>query len=620
MTIKLRLILLATLVTASMLLQLALLQYGTNMTGELKDLHIKTEETRSGMLLLRRHEKDFLARLDLKYVEEFRNDHNTVVAKLGELSTHMVEYDIDKEIAGRVAAILNDYKTTFFALVAVQQTIGLNEKEGLYGSLRKAVHNVENTLNALNDDRLSRMMLTLRRNEKDFMLREDLKYRDKLEGNLAKMRDAVKASGYSIEAKEAINGQLDIYERDFKALVAGYVKKGLSSKEGLRGKMRETVHQTETSLDQVIDTIVTNTNSELARVRLFGDTFSLAIIVLSLLVTATLARSVLKPTHKMQAVIARIRSDNDLSLRVDIQGKNEVASMGHDFNLLLAKFQNVIETIFDSTTHVSATAEELSLITDETNGRMQQQMKDTDTVASAIEEMSASVQEVVNSANETAQTTKQAEQSVERGGQVVSDTVASINLLAGDVSRVGEVIGNLEQESLNIGTVLDVIRGIAEQTNLLALNAAIEAARAGEQGRGFAVVADEVRNLASRTQQSTHEIQAMIEKLQEEAREAVSAMERGKQSAETGVTRANEANVALSEITTAISTIHDMASHIVNASQQQGQVAGEVAQSISTIKHSVDETGHSVDHITQASGNLAQLATQLHGLVSHYKI
>ncbi len=620
MTIKQRLIILAALVAVGMLLQVGLIQYSIDTGSELDEVRLNIEEANSGMLLLRRREKDFLARHDLAYEEKFVKDHTALVAKVNELAGNLSVHGMDTVRAMKMRAILEQYKTIFLQLVALQKRIGVNEKEGLYGSLRTAVHGIEGELDVLEDDRLTGMMLTLRRNEKDFMLRNDLKYRDKLDGNVEKLRSAINESAYPEESKAKLQGLLKQYQSDFHALVAGYIEKGLSSKEGLLGQLREVVHQTETLHEEMAAAAIEATHSEIASLKITVTAISFIILVLALVVMVTLAGAIIRPVEVMMAVMSRVREEDDLSLRAPADGKDEIASMGGDLNKLLEEFQGVIQVVLGSTEQVSRAAEELSSITEETNVRMQQQVSDTDMVAAAIEEMSASVQEVASSSAETAHTTQKAEGAVARGSQVVNDTVSNINSLAGEVASASEVISHLEQESNNIGTVLDVIRGIAEQTNLLALNAAIEAARAGEQGRGFAVVADEVRSLASRTQQSTQEINEMIERLQEGTRRAVAAMERGRASAESGVSRASEANEALDEITSAIATIHDMATYIASASQQQGEVAGEVAASTGAIKHTVDETGDNVHQITIASSELAELANRMHGQVSHFKV
>jgi methyl-accepting chemotaxis protein len=197
--------------------------------------------------------------------------------------------------------------------------------------------------------------------------------------------------------------------------------------------------------------------------------------------------------------------------------------------------------------------------------------------------------------------------------------MSDIEGLAQAVEQAGGVIHKLEADSENIGTVLDVIRGIAEQTNLLALNAAIEAARAGEQGRGFAVVADEVRNLASRTQQSTQEIQGMIEQLQSGARDAVQVMDTGREQAQTSVEQAARAGASLEAITQAVASIREMNHHMAESARQQGQVAEEINQNLTNITQVAEQTTEGAGQLGQASDQLAGLATELQSLVGHFK-
>jgi methyl-accepting chemotaxis protein len=203
---------------------------------------------------------------------------------------------------------------------------------------------------------------------------------------------------------------------------------------------------------------------------------------------------------------------------------------------------------------------------------------------------------------------------------VVRNSVNGIRSLAENVEEAAGVIHRLEQDSEQIGTILDVIRGIADQTNLLALNAAIEAARAGEQGRGFAVVADEVRTLAQRTQQSTQEIQAMIEQLQEGSRNAVQVMELGRQRTEESVDLSSRAGTSLDAITSAVSRITDMNLQIASAAQEQSTVAEEMARNINQISEVSDETSHGAQQTEDASQQLSQLASELQTLVQQFKV
>ncbi|MFK5913484.1 MAG: methyl-accepting chemotaxis protein [Woeseiaceae bacterium] len=312
--------------------------------------------------------------------------------------------------------------------------------------------------------------------------------------------------------------------------------------------------------------------------------------------------------------------DGDLTLRLNVGGTDEIGQLALSFNGFITRMQDVIREVTSSTSQLSAAAEEMSMITGETRTGVQRQQSETELVATAVNEMSSTVHEVVNSANTAAEAASQADSQSEQGRQVVSTTVTSIRSLASEVESAATVIGQLEKDSESIGSVLEVIRGIAEQTNLLALNAAIEAARAGEQGRGFAVVADEVRSLASRTQESTQEIQEMIERLQKGSRDAVKVMQSGQEQAQQTVEQASQAETALSEISSAVAQINEMNAHIAEASRQQGEVVEEINKNIINITQVADESANGADQLSTASSEMATLAVNLESQVSHFKI
>ncbi|MCB1905273.1 MAG: methyl-accepting chemotaxis protein, partial [Gammaproteobacteria bacterium] len=248
------------------------------------------------------------------------------------------------------------------------------------------------------------------------------------------------------------------------------------------------------------------------------------------------------------------------------------------------------------------------------------QHSSTDMVATAINEMAATVQEIAQSASNAADGARTADADARKGSERVDSSAISIRDLAQDVERAAEVIHKLENEAEKVGSVLDVIRGIAEQTNLLALNAAIEAARAGEQGRGFAVVADEVRTLASRTQQSTTEIQGMIEKLQSGARNAVSVMDAGREKAQVSVERAESAGSSLIEITKAVASISSMNTQIASAAEEQSAVTQEINRNITEISAISDRNSQISSEAAQASSVLSEYAQELDRIVQNFKI
>jgi len=312
--------------------------------------------------------------------------------------------------------------------------------------------------------------------------------------------------------------------------------------------------------------------------------------------------------------------EGDLTSRLDVSGKDEIGQLASSFNGFITKIQGVVREVTASTSQLSAAAEEMSMITDETRSGVQRQQSETALVATAVTEMSSTVHEVANSAETAASSASQADTQSEQGKQIVSSTVSSIRTLASEVETAATVIAQLEKDTESIGSVLEVIRGIAEQTNLLALNAAIEAARAGEQGRGFAVVADEVRSLASRTQESTREIQEMIERLQKGSRDAVSAMQSGQEQAQQTVEQASQAEISLGEISAAVAQINEMNAHIAEASRQQGEVVEEIDKNIINITQVADSSASGADQLSTASQEMAGLAVNLEEQVSHFKI
>ncbi len=313
-------------------------------------------------------------------------------------------------------------------------------------------------------------------------------------------------------------------------------------------------------------------------------------------------------------------SQGDLTHKVSISGKDEFAWMCWEYSQGRKGFMALVKEILGSAGQLAAAAEELSAITEQSNAGVMRQQGEIGQVATAMNEMSATVAEVSKNAASAATAAQEADDRAKDGWNVVNTTVETINNLASEVERTSEVIENLKGDSLSIGAVLDVIRDIAEQTNLLALNAAIEAARAGEQGRGFAVVADEVRTLASRTQQSTREINDMIERLQNGANQAVSVMEMGRAKAEESVAQAAKAGEALQSITGVVDKIKSMNMQIASAAEEQSATAEEINRNIVNISEVAQETASGSQQTASASDELARLASDLQGQVGKFKI
>ncbi|HEY9199247.1 MAG TPA: methyl-accepting chemotaxis protein [Gammaproteobacteria bacterium] len=356
-----------------------------------------------------------------------------------------------------------------------------------------------------------------------------------------------------------------------------------------------------------------------ARTAMFGT--AALTLVAGLLLFALLAANIVKPlrlaVHSMEEIAG---GQGDLTRRLPVEGRDELAQLADSFNRFVARIQDTVRHVMESSTKVSGSAEGMMEITLMTSEGVQRQRSEIESVATAMNEMTATVQEVARNAALAAAAATEANGQAQTGRGVVEDSIREIRRLADDIGATAEIIHRLSNDSESIGGVVDVIRGIAEQTNLLALNAAIEAARAGEQGRGFAVVADEVRTLAQRTQHSTREIQAMIERLQSGAREAVAAMEKGREQTESTVQQASGAGAVLHAITRSVGSISDMNTQIATAAEEQSAVAEEINRNIATINGVADQTADGAAQTATASEDLADLATGLQTIVARFRV
>ncbi|WJW76195.1 methyl-accepting chemotaxis protein [Thiohalobacter sp. IOR34] len=317
--------------------------------------------------------------------------------------------------------------------------------------------------------------------------------------------------------------------------------------------------------------------------------------------------------------VANAISQNDVSQHCEIESHDLIGEIVDSFNRMAANLREVIGEISGVTAQLASAAEEMSAITDEASRGVQRQHQEIERVATAMGEMNHTVQDMAEQAGQAAESACRADSEARSGAELSTEARAGIGKLVSEVEKASGVIGRLEQESDNIGMVLDVIRGIAEQTNLLALNAAIEAARAGEQGRGFAVVADEVRTLASRTQQSTEEIQGMIEQLQTGSRDAVQVMRAAQEMAHGSASQVEEAAGSLCEIAEAVAFVSGQTSRIAEAARSQSQVASEINGNVEAIQVAADQTAAGAQQTASASDELARLSSQLQTLMARFR-
>ena len=613
LSIKHRLLVNSAVVGAAMLVMLMLLIFQSHQLKDIAHLQVEIAQLDTDVLTLRRHEKDFLMRSDMAYVEKYSQSMQKLQQDIKQLSESMQDQDIDTQALQTFATQTSAYQQRFEELVAKANAVGLDHQSGYYGALRKAAHELENQFKQVQNDKAMVSLLQLRRAEKDFMLRSDLKYVATFEQEMLTFKSLLSADGHDL-AQAA-----DSYAQAFLALVAGKKEIGLQQDQGITAQMRAAIHETEESLKAMSTAAKIAVDDAAAKSQLLAFTLFAVVLVIVLALVLMTSRSILTPIQNICKTIGLIREDNDFRQRVVPEGNDEMTRLAHDFNGMLSDFQDLVKSVAQALTMLDKATAELAQSTADTSRGMGQQQMESDMVATAVTEMGATIDEIANNTENTADKAQATNVNALHGMKEVEQTVLRISALSSDLQKAAVVMGELEKDSSTIGSVLDVIRAIAEQTNLLALNAAIEAARAGEQGRGFAVVAEEVRNLAQRTADSTRQIEVIIVGLQNRTKEIVSSMQSCRQQGEASVQQAGVANNLLAAITSDVSGIMDMTTQIATAIEEQSHVAAEVNKNVVKIRDISEQSLMIARHNAQISEEVAEQAAQLHQSIDRFK-
>jgi methyl-accepting chemotaxis protein len=610
LTIKQKLLLIVSLVLFG---YLALFINNTQNQSSLAHLvkinsHLKSLEV--FMLQLRRSEKDFLLRKDTKYKEPFDATVNKMKSLLSTLERELKDEDIPVGAIPKITSNVNQYNILFDQIIEASIVKGLDKNSGALGKLRAATHELEDVIKSQNNLQAQVHLLMLRRHEKDFILRSDASYLDKLLSVSKQLNSLlVGASNKSL---------LSTYVSEFENLVNLSIEIGLDHKSGIQGNMRATIHLVEDGLSKEIIRI-----SELVEERRASNQYTniLIAVLLSLfvfIVVMVVAKQIITPLQNFTRRITEIRENNDLSQRVAVT-KDEIGDISKEFNVFMAHFQHLIKSINETVQSLEESTSIVSNSVVKTADGLKSQATESDMVVAAVTEMGVAANEIARNAHSTKDKTDQASVKADEGKQRLTNTVVRINELSDELIEAGDEIANLQEKSIGITSVLEVIKGIAEQTNLLALNAAIEAARAGEQGRGFAVVADEVRTLAVRTQESTAEISTIINDLQTTTTDIVAKVNVCKEQGITSVTHAKDTEEVLNEIMSDVASIAEMTIQVATAVEEQSAVVDEVDANLVRMRDIGEQVADDSQDNANASQRVASLAQTLHKEANVFK-
>ncbi|AHF02927.1 methyl-accepting chemotaxis protein [Marichromatium purpuratum 984] len=605
MRIRLKLIALAMLILLALTTVLGATWWAWQRAVSLDDSKEQMLELALELTGLEREARLFIDQLDPASISRCQTHTQSLARSRAALRARLARQGLGKDVLNPFAVALDQATDAFERLVATYREVGLDPRSGLYGSLREAVHQAEAAVEALGRDDLLVDILQLRRNEKDFMLRDARDYVVRFEDNHARL--LADLGGTETMTRAA----LERYRHDFLALVEGRERIGLAPDSGLRGTFETRLAESQAQLSMVIgevDALLEGARQRTA-LALLGLMTVISVLVVALVLG--LARQLDRGLGHSTRVMRRIAERRDLTQTIALAGRDELAQMGRYFDAMIQLLRELLQQGGEASAALRGATATLSESSANTIAGLRTQRAETEQVASAVTEMAATIEEIARNTDLTAEQAREASGNAQAGQQAVGETVARIEALTERLAESARIGATLVEHAEQVDSVLAVIGAIAEQTNLLALNAAIEAARAGEAGRGFAVVADEVRALADRTQGSTREIGETLERVRAEARAMMGEMDASLEQGRGSVAKAREAGELLERIAVEVARMLDMTTQIAAAVEQQSQVGRALDANLVTIRDLTEETAARAEDDARTA---EQVATQAEAL------
>ncbi len=615
MKIKHRLFLLSAIITLAMLLLLAMQQISSRRADLLQLGLAQLLDAEADMQAMQAAEREFLLSKNPQARDVFFHEQQALLAELQEIDQTMDKLGLDTSGLDTFYRHLNDMATDFSQLVALTQRIGLDEASGLRGALRQAAHRVEDTFRATGNDALLVGLLMLRRHEKDFLLREDEKYVSRFDRAHADLLTAMARTELDASTQRGIQQDLNEYAQYFHQLVDSKRERH----QGPHARLATNTRQALAELDALTQKARAAIKKSQLSQRNLVFTGTLILIISLVGLSLLIARSISRSLSRITSAMAHI-ADGHSALGVSLpeEGRNETAQIGRAFNRFTGKLDQTVQQVLMVATNLSQSSLRAQEITQATSSSIEEQVEAITQLGDTIGQMADSSQQVNEAVSHASETAQDVRQEAVKGRAVVSSAVDGMQEMQHEIEQLEQSIDALTRHHEDVGQVLDMIVTIAEQTNLLALNAAIEAARAGEQGRGFAVVADEVRALSKRTTDATDEVRKLMDTIRAGNQEAVDLMGRSAKISILNLERTQAAGETFTLIASAVEGISDSNVQVAAQAEQQSQLAATVRDNIRKIDQSVRELSELARKNISDNGDLSQFSVQLESLVAGF--